>query len=227
MKLYKYYLLLLFSGLMVAGMGTAQAGGALDFLDRQCAVAEEDTDVAVKQNKALLAALHEAHGKDSASGPTDAYRKAWWDLKLPMIRKVVIQQNIDAISKGEFDTDKGVEKFLSDHKGDIEKTIRMHYQQGIDTDLADASQVLNDDNQQMKGDLDENCPNDVGNQTIRATVNVITAPVNIIKGNLEDAKRESGELDKVIRGTIGISVKDIKKNGIFGGKNSIFRKPFG
>jgi hypothetical protein len=47
------------------------------------------------------------------------------------------------------------------------------------------------------------------------------------KANLEGAKSESTAAGAVVKGTTGISVDAIKKNGVFGGSNSIFRKPFG
>jgi hypothetical protein len=56
---------------------------------------------------------------------------------------------------------------------------------------------------------------------------VLLAPVTIVDGNIKAAARESGELAKVLRATTGISVRDIEKYGIFGGPNSVFRKPFG
>lgn len=49
---------------------------------------------------------------------------------------------------------------------------------------------------------------------------------NIVSANIEAAKREKGDINKAIRGTTGISVKDIKKHGILGGKNSEARKIF-
>jgi hypothetical protein len=52
-------------------------------------------------------------------------------------------------------------------------------------------------------------------------------PVKIVDGNIHAATRERGEIAKAVRGTIGISVEDIRKHGIFGGPNSFFRKPFG
>jgi hypothetical protein len=54
----------------------------------------------------------------------------------------------------------------------------------------------------------------------------LAVPVKIMDGNLQAAKRESGDLDKALR-VIGPSVRDIKKHGIRGGRNSVFRKPFG
>jgi hypothetical protein len=56
---------------------------------------------------------------------------------------------------------------------------------------------------------------------------VLLTPVHIVDGNIKGANRESGELAKVLRGVTGISILDIDRHGIFGGPNSIFRKPFG
>ena len=56
---------------------------------------------------------------------------------------------------------------------------------------------------------------------------ILAVPVKIFDGNIKGAARESGELDKLLRATTGASVRDIKQYGIFGGPNSIFRKPFG
>ena len=51
--------------------------------------------------------------------------------------------------------------------------------------------------------------------------------LNSVKGNIEGMKREDGDLDKVIRGVTGISIKDIKEQGILGGPCSFFRNPLG
>lgn len=56
---------------------------------------------------------------------------------------------------------------------------------------------------------------------------VFAAPIEIIDGNIKGAERESGAIDKALRATTGISLKDIERYGLFGGPNSIFRKPFG
>ena len=60
-----------------------------------------------------------------------------------------------------------------------------------------------------------------------ALMRVLLVPVNIVDGNIKAAARESGEVAKVLRGVTGISVRDIERHGIFGGPNSVFRKPFG
>lgn len=56
---------------------------------------------------------------------------------------------------------------------------------------------------------------------------ILAVPVKIVDGNVKGAERESGELAKVLRGATGISVRDIEKYGLFGGPNSVFRKPLG
>jgi hypothetical protein len=56
---------------------------------------------------------------------------------------------------------------------------------------------------------------------------VLAAPVKIVASNVKGAERESGEIAKILRATIGISIRDINDYGIWGGPNSIFRKPFG
>jgi len=56
---------------------------------------------------------------------------------------------------------------------------------------------------------------------------VKTIVVKNVKANIEGSKRENGVVNKVIKGGTGVSVKDIKKHGVFGGSNSVFRKPFG
>lgn len=47
------------------------------------------------------------------------------------------------------------------------------------------------------------------------------------KANIEGAKDERGEVAKGVKAATGISVEAIKKDGIFGGSNSVFHKPFG
>jgi hypothetical protein len=56
---------------------------------------------------------------------------------------------------------------------------------------------------------------------------IISVPVKIADQNIKAATRESGELAKVVRATVGISWLDIQKYGLAGGTNSLLRKPFG
>lgn len=54
---------------------------------------------------------------------------------------------------------------------------------------------------------------------------VIAAPVVI--RNVQAAGNESGAAAQALRASIGISVRDIERYGVWGGPNSIFRCPFG
>lgn len=56
---------------------------------------------------------------------------------------------------------------------------------------------------------------------------ILVSPVTIVDGNIRGAAWESGELAKVLRGALGISIRDIERYGLFGGSSSVFRKPFG
>jgi hypothetical protein len=55
----------------------------------------------------------------------------------------------------------------------------------------------------------------------------LAAPVHIVDANIRGSERESGELSKVLKSVTGISARDIDHFGLWGGSNSIFRKPFG
>jgi hypothetical protein len=59
---------------------------------------------------------------------------------------------------------------------------------------------------------------------IREAVKAIV--VHRLSENIKSAERESGAIDKAIR-VVGPGGRDIKKYGIRGGRNSVFRKPFG
>ena len=48
-------------------------------------------------------------------------------------------------------------------------------------------------------------------------VKILAAPLKIVDGNIKAASSESGELDKLLRASTGISVRDINRYGIFGG----------
>ena len=55
---------------------------------------------------------------------------------------------------------------------------------------------------------------------------ILQRGVDIMVQNIKASERESGDLDKAIRATLGISVADIKKYGLLGGPNSEMRKLF-
>jgi hypothetical protein len=56
---------------------------------------------------------------------------------------------------------------------------------------------------------------------------VLAVPVKIADGNIKGSQRESGAIAKGLRATTGISWEDMRHHGVWGGHNSVFRKPFG
>lgn len=50
--------------------------------------------------------------------------------------------------------------------------------------------------------------------------------VDIVVGNIKASQHESGDIDKAVRATLGISIADIKSHGLLGGPNSEMRKLF-
>ncbi len=56
---------------------------------------------------------------------------------------------------------------------------------------------------------------------------IIKKAIQLMQENIKASGRESGEIDKLVRALSGVSVKDIEKYGICGGKNSEVRKLFG
>lgn len=55
---------------------------------------------------------------------------------------------------------------------------------------------------------------------------IIQKGVEIISQNIKASERESGDINKAIRATLGISVADINRYGLLGGPNSEMRKLF-
>lgn len=60
-----------------------------------------------------------------------------------------------------------------------------------------------------------------------AVMQLLSAPIEIVGDNFAAASDESGAIAQLVRALLGISWADIEKYGLFGGPNSIFRKPFG
>jgi len=75
--------------------------------------------------------------------------------------------------------------------------------------------------QKRKDELNQSCKKDVFNQILRVTIG---NAAQILGSNLEAGKKESGELSKITRSTIGVSLDDIQKHGLTGGPNSELNK---
>ena len=209
----------------------AHAGnGAFDFLD-PCIAATDD----FRKQSARIMQVHNSNIANvmHAKVPTE-YRKAWLAHWRKHLRTGYFAKNVAPTLKrmGVKDMNKAYRVWFEDKikqvgekrlatliRGNFRRELLEHRRQT----KAQSVKVLN----AQKKELDQACKPDVGNQVLRATVTILAAPFNIVGKNLKGAKRESGVGAKVLKAITGGSVKDMKKHGIFGGPNSIFRKPFG
>ena len=210
--------------------GTARASnGVFDFLD-PCVKA---TDEFHAERASVLTQADRAIADADRAPSTPEYRAAWMKAKnvqlRPMFDKYVAA---DLKDNGVTDLDGAYQKWFARQLRDmgdatvnqlIDSSFHQELKQvRIEQRTHDAAQL-----QAAQTELDGACKADVGNQALRVTMGVVLAPFNIIGGNIAGAGRESGVIDQGLKATTGISVKDIKEHGIFGGPNSVFRKPFG
>jgi hypothetical protein len=70
-----------------------------------------------------------------------------------------------------------------------------------------------------------NTDDKIDDDLIRAII--IQQAMKTISTNIDGSKRETGEMDKLIRAMSGVSIKDIKQYGLCGGANSEVRKLLG
>lgn len=211
----------LLSGVLLTN--NAYSSGALDFLDSQCKSAEDSTNSAVKANADTIMAIDAAY----AVGPNEEYRQEWWDIKRPIIKTKFVLAHAEEIARGDFNIDASFEAWLLSFKNDKEKLIEEKINSAYHTELARGfgtkKQDLITDNQKLNDDFDDACPNDVGNQVLRSSIAIISAPITTVAGNIESAKRENGAINQTIRAVTGVSIKDIHNNGLAGGENSEVR----
>jgi hypothetical protein len=69
-------------------------------------------------------------------------------------------------------------------------------------------------------------PVDQGALANMLEVLILQKGIDIMVQNVKASERESGDINKAIRATLGISIADINKYGLLGGPNSEMRKLF-
>jgi hypothetical protein len=113
----------------------------------------------------------------------------------------------------------------------VDEMILTQYRQALVTGVKDAGSESDANFTKAQSDLDESCKMDVGSQALRVAVGAVVAPFSAISRGLEQAKDEptaAGKAISIITAPLGgVSLESIRQNGIFGGPNSFFRKPFG
>jgi hypothetical protein len=73
--------------------------------------------------------------------------------------------------------------------------------------------------QQSPAPTDSTVPVDGGALAKLLEALIIEKGADIVAQNIKASERESGDLDKAVRATFGISILDIKKYGLLGGPN--------
>ncbi|MBU3029727.1 hypothetical protein [Paracoccus marinaquae] len=214
----------------VPALSPAHAQGFFDDLDR-CIAAKDGFNEGRNQMRAIIQAKMDAA---STAKPTEEYRDLWWEEKRKQMREYFDKSQFASIIKASGGSlDKAFVLWLAEQieaAGGVEKidaVIDSDFQKMTQLELDRKKNLTEAEFEKQKEQLYGECKEDVLNQTLRGAMTMAMAPINIIEGNWEGAKRESGELAKIIRATTGISWRDIEKYGLCGGPNSEFRKLFG
>lgn len=158
--------------------------------------------------------------------PTIEFEREWFRLQEPHIRQwfdANVAPSVRAVAGNveiAFSLRFGAWKHEPAVRAEMSKQYRTVLKEftrlTIDSEFASAQRKVN-----------ESCPMDFANQTLRVGIGAVALPVTVVKGNLEAARNENGFGAQVIRGLTGISVTDIVKHGLRGGSNSMVNCFFG
>ncbi|WP_144578917.1 hypothetical protein [Agrobacterium sp. DE0009] len=222
------------SGMLIAPTA-ALADGMLDFMD-PCKDAQKDFKSSYNaiQTQADEAVVNmTAWGEDPTKVPDkvlDAYKVALRTIALKTWSDSPAGKGTIA-SWGNPGEEKVQEMFFqhiypAEIKPDVETTLarqlfKMDYDQKIKPTLASDRAEISKKLDEQRAQLDASCKPDVVSQIFRGTIGNALV---MLKGNFDAAKREPGELAKVVRAVTGISIGDIMKNGLAGGENSEMNK---
>jgi hypothetical protein len=176
--------------------------------------------------KAVAAEVRVEDRKNESAVPTAEFERVWFEAKRPAARewfdtneapKVrAISGNVDAAFEISFANWKHDSKVRDAMTNQYRKMRQQYLHNTSDAAVSAAQSKVND-----------SCPMDVANQALRVGVGAALLPITLVAGNIDAARNESGAIAQALRGTIGISIKDIKKHGVLGGPNSVFHCPFG
>jgi hypothetical protein len=210
--------------------GTASAQGLFDFLD-PCIGARNDY---WKARNGILTKVDTKLAGVATAQPTKEFSDYWWTEKRVALR-TFFDANIVPVLEGAgikeqkmldaaFET--WLEKQIHGAGGHeaMNKLVAEEYRRVLGLALLKQKGETVAALDKQRDELYSSCPQDVANQMFRGLITVTVAPIGIVTQNLEIAKRESGDLAKVLAGTTGISVDAINKGGILGGENSEARK---
>jgi hypothetical protein len=217
-------------GIVLAGMCSSPvfAGGALDFVDPCAAPTAQYSE----QERDWNATVAQAATKIATAEPDEKFNADWWVAQKKALHEAFMKERGARLDNAKLDKEKAFEDWFTEEKAnakqeELKKLITDDYRRALTVKLAEERAPNDQQLADSKRELDSSCKKDVGSQVFRSALNVTLAPFHIVADNLKAAGNESGVGAQVIRGTTGISIRDIEKHGIFGGPNSIFHKPFG
>ncbi len=201
-------------------------GGVFDVLD-PCICAGET----VAQNRSKMQAeVQRAIAKAEVDGPTEAFAKAWWLEKRKVLRtffdKNVVPQLPAGLTKEQKDlTFNEWLKLIIAREGGwlhLNQITAAEWTRLVRLDGERATEAVNASLDKQDAEFRAQCPADFGNQLLRGTLTLATAPINMQKRVFEIAGRESTVIGKLFAvGTFGGSLDDIHKNGLQGGSGSV------
>jgi len=203
----------------------SHAEGVFDFLD-PCIAAKSDYWDA-RNN--MLAEFDNAQASTPSESAPKEFQDLWWKEKTKLLRAYYDEKLAPIIKLTGGDVDKGFDiwlaKTISESGGadGIKKLTDEEYRRVRELAILKQKSETIEALDNRKTELYDQCPSDVANQVFRGTITIVTAPIGIVLGNLEASKNESGDIDKALRATTGISVGAIKDKGVLGG-NSDARK---
>lgn len=176
--------------------------------------------------RAVAAQQRMVDGQINTATPTAEFEAVWFKAQAPTARKWFDENEAPKVRAigGNVDTAfaLGFDQMKRDPKVRVVMTeqfrgyLRQEQRASSNSNLSSA-----------QSEVSKSCPMDVASQALRVGIGAVVLPVTVVTGNLEAAKREGGVVAQALRATIGVSVADIEKHGIWGGSNSVFRCPFG
>lgn len=205
---------------------SVNAGGVFDFLD-PCIAAKDDY---WDQRGKIIAQFDQAQASNTSAIAPKEFEDIWWKEKTKVLKEYFDEKIAPIIKLSGGNVDKGFDvwlaKMVSDSGGAdaIKKLVDEEYRRIRELAILKQKSETQSALDSKKKELYGQCPSDVASQVFRGTITIVTAPVGIILGNLEAAKNESGDVDKALRATTGISIGAIKNDGVLGGKESEARK---
>jgi hypothetical protein len=213
--------------LMIPSAAKAQ-GGLFDFLD-PCIAAGE----AVSQNRSqVLSDMQASIQQAGTQEPTPEFAKLWWKEVRKNLRVYYNANVAPQLPKGlsAEQKDRAFKMWLDyavKEQGGwpaLNKLIKTEWARLRDAEISQARTQIEGALDAQDRELRSHCSADFGNQFLRGSMTVITAPFAAAARNVEIAKRENTLVGQILAVPTGISVTDIGKHGALGGDGSDARK---